>query len=77
MSKNMVYTNRSVNFGTWCQEAQSKFKLVGLEPFDESILAAKHAYELGYTPDSWAREMQDRFARSARVKEFKKFNPES
>ena len=75
MSKNVVYTNRSVNFADWCNEAQSKFKLVGLEPFDEATLAPKHAYELGYTPDSWAREMQDRFTRANRVKEFKKFNP--
>ena len=75
MSKNKVYTNRSVSFAAWCNEAQDKFKLVGLAPFDESQLAPKHAYELGYTPDSWAREMQDRFSRAARVMEFKKFNP--
>ena len=75
MSKNLVYTNRTVNFATWCTEAQDKFKLVGLPPFDESILAAKHAYELGYTPDSWAREMNDRIERSTRAKMFRKFNP--
>ena len=74
MTKNLVYTNRTVNFADWCGEAQDKFKLVGLPPFDETILAAKHAYELGYTPDSWAREMNDRIIRSARAKEFKKFN---
>lgn len=75
MTKEIVYTNRKVNFVDWCQEAQRKFKLVGLEPFDEFALAPKHAYELGYTPDSWAREVNDKQARATRVKEFKKFNP--
>ena len=73
--KNVVYTNRSVNFVDWCQEAQRKFKLVGSEPFDEFSLAPKHAYELGYTPDSWAREVKDKTDRAKRVKDFKKFNP--
>jgi hypothetical protein len=75
MEKNVVYNNRTVNFWDWCQQAQQKFKLVGLERFNEFTLAPKHAYELGYTPDSWAREMKDRFLRAKRVREFKKFNP--
>lgn len=73
--KNLVYTNKTVNFVDWCQQAQQKFKLVGLERFDEFALAPKHAYELGYTPDSWAREVKDKTERTQRVKEFKKFNP--
>jgi hypothetical protein len=73
--KNIVYTNKSVNFVDWCQEAQRRFKVIGLERFDEFTLAPKHAYELGYTPDSWAREVKDKIARATRIKEFKKFNP--
>lgn len=73
--KNIVYTNKTVNFVDWCQQAQQKFKLVGLDRFDEFALAPKHAYELGYTPDSWAREVRDKTVRAQRVKEFKKFNP--
>jgi hypothetical protein len=75
MNKRLVYTTGKVNFVDWCQEAQRKFKLIGLEPFDEFTLAPKHAYELGYTPDSWAREVQDSVKRSTRIKEFRKFNP--
>lgn len=75
MSKELVYTNRTVNFVDWCQEAQRKFKLVGLDRFDEFTLAPKHAFELGYTPDSWAREVKDKTDRARRIKEFKKFNP--
>lgn len=75
MAKDIVYTNRTVNFVDWCQEAQRRFKVVGLDRFDEFKLAPKHAYELGYTPDSWAREVKDQVARARRVKEFKKFNP--
>lgn len=73
--RNLVFTNRTVNFIDWCQEAQRRFKAIGLERFDEDKLASKHAYELGYTPDSWAREVQDSVKRSARVKAFRKFNP--
>ena len=73
--RNFVYNNRTVNFWDWCQEAQRRFKAIGLERFDEFNLAPKHAYELGYTPDSWAREVQDQNARAKRVREFKKFNP--
>lgn len=75
LTQRVVYTNKTVSFTDWCREAQQKFKLVSLEPFDEFTLAPKHAYELGYTPDSWAREMKDRTNRSKRIKEFKKFNP--
>jgi hypothetical protein len=70
-----VYNNRTSNFVDWCQEAQRCFKALGLDRFDEVNLAPKHAYELGYTPDSWAREVQDQTARAKRVREFKKFNP--
>jgi hypothetical protein len=73
--KNLVYTNKSVNFVDWCQEAQRRFKLLEMDRFDEFALAPKHAYELGYTPDSWAREVRDKNVRSQRVKDFKKFNP--
>lgn len=76
VTKHNVYTNRKVNFVDWCQEAQRKFKLIGLDRFDEFSLAPKHAYELGYTPDSWAREVQDKMIRAKRIAEFKKFNPE-
>jgi len=75
MNRTLVYTNRTVNFVDWCQEAQRKFKVVGLEPFDEFTLAPKHAFELGYTPDSWAREVKDKTDRARRIKDFKKFNP--
>lgn len=75
MAREIVYTNRTVNFIDWCQQAQQKFELVELGSFDENSLAAKHAYELGYTPDSWAREVKDKTARAQRIKEFKKFNP--
>lgn len=75
MNRTLVYTNRTVNFVDWCQEAQRRFKVVGLEKFDEFTLAPKHAFELGYTPDSWAREVKDKTVRSQRVKDFKKFNP--
>jgi hypothetical protein len=73
--RNLVYTNRTVNYVDWCQEAQRRFKAIGLDRFDEFTLAPKHAYELGYTPDSWAREVQDSIKRSTRIKEFRKFNP--
>jgi hypothetical protein len=73
--KNLVYTNKSVNFVDWCQEAQRRFKLLDMERFDEFTLAPKHAYELGYTPDSWAREVRDKNVRAQRIKDFKKFNP--
>ncbi len=75
MNRTLVYTNRTVNFVDWCQEAQRRFKVIGLEPFDEFTLAPKHAFELGYTPDSWAREVKDKTARARRIREFKKFNP--
>ena len=75
ITKNLVYTNRTVNFVDWCQQAQQKFKLIGLDRFDEFTLAPKHAYELGYTPDSWAREVKDKTERATRIRNFKKFNP--
>lgn len=75
MVKDIVYTNRTVNFVDWCREAQRRFKVVGLDRFDEFTLAPKHAFELGYTPDSWAREVKDKTDRAKRVKDFKKFNP--
>ncbi len=75
MNRTLVYTNRTVNFVDWCQEAQRRFKVIGLEPFDEFTLAPKHAFELGYTPDSWAREVKDKTTRAKRIREFKKFNP--
>lgn len=74
-SKEIVYTNRTVSFVHWCDEVQKKFKLMGASSMDENSLAAKHAYELGYTPDSWVREVSDKLARRNRVNEFKKFNP--
>ncbi len=73
--RNFVHNNRTVNFVDWCQETQRRFKLLGMEKFDEFTLAPKHAYELGYTPDSWAREVRDKNARTQRIKDFKKFNP--
>lgn len=76
MSKRIVYTNKSVNFKEWCEQAQERFKFLGVPAFDDAALRAKHAYELGYTPDSWAREVQDSNKRAKRVAEFKLFNPE-
>lgn len=76
MSKRIVYTNKSVSFQSWCEQTQERFQFLGMLPFDESRLNAKHAYELGYTPDSWAREVQDSNKRAKRVAEFKLFNPE-
>ena len=47
IQKNIVYTNKNVIFVDWCQEAQRRFKSIGLDRFDEFTLAPKHAYELG------------------------------
>lgn len=74
-TKRTVYTNKSVNFKDWCEQAQERFQFLGMLPFDESRLNAKHAYELGYTPDSWAREVNDSTKRAKRVADFKFNNP--
>jgi hypothetical protein len=54
-NRRLVYTNKTVDFKTWCEQAQERFQFLEMAPFDESALRPKHAYELGYTPDSWAR----------------------
>ena len=74
-TKRTVYTNKSVNFKDWIQQAQERFQFLGMPPFDESRLQVKHAYELGYTPDSWAREINDSAKRAKRVADFKLNNP--
>lgn len=75
MSLRLVYTNKTVNFDTWCEQAQERFQFLGLPAFDQTRLNALHAYELGYTPDSWAREVSDSGKRTARIKSFKAHNP--
>jgi len=73
--RRVVYNSKTVNFKTWCEQAQERFKFLGMAPFDESALRPKHAYELGYTPDSWAREVDDSAKRADRIKSFKVHNP--
>lgn len=67
-NRRTVYTNRTVDFKTWCVQAQERYLALGMQPFDEKALGTKHAYELGYTPDSWAREVGDSIKRRARNK---------
>ena len=62
--RRIVFTNKTVDFMTWCSQAQERFTALGMKPFDEKTLRAKHAYELGYTPDSWAREVGDGIKRA-------------
>lgn len=65
-SRRIVFTNKTVDFKAWCKQAQERFRALGMKPFDEGTLRAKHAYELGYTPDSWAREVNDGLKRAVR-----------
>lgn len=74
-NRRTVYNNKTVNFKAWCEQAQERFQFLELAPFDESALRPKHAYELGYTPDSWAREIKDSNQRTARVASFNTHNP--
>lgn len=73
-NRRVVYTNKTVDFKTWCEQAQERFQFLEMAPFDESALRPKHAYELGYTPDSWAREVKDSGQRNARVASFNAHN---
>lgn len=65
-NRRIVYTNKTVDFKSWCYHAQERFSFHGMVPFDEKALGTKHAYELGHTPDSWAREVDDSIKRRAR-----------
>lgn len=64
--RNKVYTCKNTPFAEWFDISKEKldreYPGVPMPP----ALGIKHCYELGYTPDSWVREVSDMHKRRQR-----------
>ena len=71
---NKVYTNKNTSLTEWTVMAGKIMWDNGVRDMPRP-LAAQHAYELGYTPQSWAREVRDSLILKRQNALFRKNNP--